>query len=81
MQLQSGVTSSEDRKQKKICDERYSKHDGDNNDGDDDETQCSDIDIESEEECGICMEANDKLVLPKCTHAMCSKCYNDWYDS
>ncbi|KAF5811926.1 putative transcription factor C2H2 family [Helianthus annuus] len=75
MQLQSGVTNSEDRKQKKICDERYSKQD--DNDGDE-ERRGSDLDIESEEECGICMEANDKLVLPICTHAMCSRCYNDW---
>ncbi|KAK9056307.1 hypothetical protein SSX86_027397 [Deinandra increscens subsp. villosa] len=80
MQLQSGVTNSEDRKQKKICDARYSKQD-DDDDGvgdDDDESRCSDLETESEEECGICMEANDKLVLPKCTHAMCSNCYNDW---
>ncbi|KAI3800387.1 hypothetical protein L1987_28477 [Smallanthus sonchifolius] len=85
MQLQSGVTNSEDRKQKKICDERYSKQDVEDDGGaaadddvDDDESRRSDVDIESEEECGICMEANDKLVLPKCTHAMCSNCYNDW---
>ncbi|KAF5795698.1 putative transcription factor C2H2 family [Helianthus annuus] len=52
----------------------------DDNNGDE-ERRGSDLDIESEEECGICMEANDKLVLPICTHAMCSRCYNDWYDS
>ncbi|KAL4563200.1 hypothetical protein LXL04_027236 [Taraxacum kok-saghyz] len=72
MQLQSVVTNSEDRKQKKICIERYSKREEVN------ESQCSNIDIESEEECGICMETNDKLVLPKCSHAMCSSCYDDW---
>lgn len=71
MQLQSGVTNSEDRKQKKICIERYAKREDENE-------KYSDLDIESEEECGICMEANDKLVLPKCSHAMCSNCYNDW---
>ncbi|XP_076948735.1 E3 ubiquitin-protein ligase AIRP2-like [Bidens hawaiensis] len=70
MQLQSGVTNSEDRKQKKICGDQYSKQEHDDDDDDDD--------IESEEECGICMEANDKLVLPTCTHAMCSNCYNVW---
>ncbi|XP_024992903.1 E3 ubiquitin-protein ligase AIRP2-like [Cynara cardunculus var. scolymus] len=73
MQLQSGVSNSEDRKQKKICIERYAKREDD-----DDESRCLDLNIESEEECGICMEANDKLVLPKCSHAMCSNCYNDW---
>ncbi|MFS8026373.1 putative transcription factor C2H2 family [Helianthus anomalus] len=74
MQLQSGVTDSEEKKQKKVCLERYRKReDGDYN-------HRSDIDIEREEECGICMEMNSKLVLPKCNHAMCSNCYNDWYD-
>ncbi|KAC9975347.1 hypothetical protein E3N88_45010 [Mikania micrantha] len=83
MQLQRGATHPEDSKQKKICDEGYLKQDDDDDDHDDDEdddaveSRCSDI--ESEEECGICMEANDKLVLlPKCTHAMCSNCYNNW---
>ncbi|KAL8192483.1 hypothetical protein R6Q57_027668 [Mikania cordata] len=71
------ATHPEDRKQKKICNERYLKQDDDDDEDDDAvESRCSDI--ESEEECGICMEANDKLVLPKCTHAMCSNCYNNW---
>ncbi|KVH96940.1 Zinc finger, RING/FYVE/PHD-type [Cynara cardunculus var. scolymus] len=72
MQLQSGVTDSEERKQKKVCMERYRKRE------DEDYNRCSDVDIEREEECGICMEMNGKLVLPKCNHAMCSNCYNDW---
>lgn len=75
MQLQSGVTDSEERKQKKVCMERYRKRE------DEDYNRCSDVDIEREEECGICMEMNSKLVLPKCNHAMCSNCYNDWYAS
>ncbi|KAI7745131.1 hypothetical protein M8C21_022042 [Ambrosia artemisiifolia] len=72
MQLQSGVTDSEERKQKKVCMERYKKRENE------DYNRYSDVDIEREEECGICMEMNSKLVLPKCNHAMCSKCYNDW---
>lgn len=72
MQLQSGVTDSEERNQKKVCMERYRKRE------DKDYNLCSDVDIEREEECGICMEMNGKLVLPKCNHAMCSNCYNDW---
>lgn len=75
MQLQSGMTDSEERNQKKVCMERYRKRE------DHDYSHCSDIDIEREEECGICMEMNSKLVLPKCNHSMCSNCYNDWYDS
>ncbi|GKD49515.1 zinc finger, RING/FYVE/PHD-type containing protein, partial [Tanacetum coccineum] len=40
-------------------------------------TNCRSKKKEEEEECGICMESNDKLVLPKCSHAMCSNCYDD----
>jgi len=39
----------------------------------------SEIDDNIEEECGICMEINTKVVLPTCSHAMCIKCYRDWY--
>ncbi|XLQ99742.1 hypothetical protein S83_065941, partial [Arachis hypogaea] len=46
---------------------------------DEDHQQYSDIDIEREEECGICMEVNSKIVLPNCIHAMCLKCYREWY--
>jgi hypothetical protein len=53
--------------------ERYRKRD------DEEHKQSSDIDIEREEECGICMEMNSKIVLPNCNHAMCLKCYNEWY--
>ncbi|KAJ0430071.1 putative transcription factor C2H2 family [Helianthus annuus] len=70
MQLQSGVTDSEERKQKKVCMERYKKRE------DEDYNRYSDVYIEWEEECGICMEMNSKLVLPKCNHAMSSKCLN-----
>uniref|UniRef100_A0A804QVS6 RING-type domain-containing protein n=1 Tax=Zea mays TaxID=4577 RepID=A0A804QVS6_MAIZE len=36
-------------------------------------------DVEREDECGICMEACTKMVLPNCSHAMCIKCHRDWY--
>uniref|UniRef100_A0A0D9WXK6 RING-type domain-containing protein n=1 Tax=Leersia perrieri TaxID=77586 RepID=A0A0D9WXK6_9ORYZ len=36
-------------------------------------------DVEREDECGICMETCTKMVLPNCSHAMCIKCYRDWY--
>lgn len=53
--------------------ERYRRRD------DEEHRQCSDVDTEREEECGICMEMNSKIVLPYCNHAMCLKCYREWY--
>lgn len=72
MQLQSGVTDSEYKKQKQVCHERYRRRD------DEECTQCSESDVEREQECGICMEMNSKIVLPNCSHAMCFKCYREW---
>jgi hypothetical protein len=73
LQLQRGITDVEDKKQKAVCMERYRKKD------EDERSSLSDIDVEREEECGICMEMNSKVVLPNCTHAMCLRCYQDWY--
>ncbi|KAJ8761468.1 hypothetical protein K2173_001601 [Erythroxylum novogranatense] len=72
LQLQRGVTDSEEKKQKLICTERYPKRD------DEDHKQYTDADIEREEECGICMETNSKIVMPNCSHMMCLKCYREW---
>lgn len=36
------------------------------------------IDIDREDECGICLEPCTKMVLPNCCHAMCINCYRDW---
>ncbi|CAL1359908.1 unnamed protein product [Linum trigynum] len=36
------------------------------------------IDLEREDECGICLEPCTKMVLPNCCHAMCIKCYQNW---
>ncbi|PHT90545.1 hypothetical protein T459_05658 [Capsicum annuum] len=68
-----GVMDSEDKKQKAVCMERYWRRD------DEDYRQSSDSDIEREEECGICMEMNRKIVLPKCNHALCLKYHREWY--
>ncbi|CAO2824720.1 unnamed protein product [Amaranthus hypochondriacus] len=38
----------------------------------------SDIDLEREDECGICLEPCTKMVLPNCCHSMCINCYRDW---
>ncbi|XP_074298592.1 E3 ubiquitin-protein ligase AIRP2-like [Silene latifolia] len=73
LQLENGITDTEDRKQKAICMEKYHKRD---------EEECiqfSDEDIEREEECDICMENCSKIVLPNCNHVMCLKCYRDWW--
>ncbi|CAN6448933.1 unnamed protein product [Victoria cruziana] len=43
-----------------------------------DRKKISDLDLEREEECGICMEPCGKVVLPNCGHAMCIKCFRDW---
>ncbi|XP_027345811.1 E3 ubiquitin-protein ligase AIRP2-like isoform X2 [Abrus precatorius] len=61
-----------DKKQKAVCMERYRRRD------DDEYRQSSDIDIEREDECGICMDMNSKIVLPNCNHAMCLTCYREW---
>ncbi|XP_057464625.1 E3 ubiquitin-protein ligase AIRP2-like isoform X2 [Actinidia eriantha] len=39
----------------------------------------SDVDLEREDECGICLEPCTKMVLPNCCHAMCINCYRDWH--
>ncbi|KAH9748645.1 RING-type domain-containing protein [Citrus sinensis] len=72
LQLQRGVTDTEDKKQKAVYMERYRRRD------DEEQRQYTDADIEREEECGICMETNSKIVLPNCNHAMCLKCYREW---
>ncbi|PKA55990.1 hypothetical protein AXF42_Ash014662 [Apostasia shenzhenica] len=70
--LQKGITDVEDRKQKALCIERYRKR------ADDERKYISEINAEREEECGICMEMNSRIVLPNCFHAMCMQCYNGW---
>ncbi|ONM25998.1 RNA-binding protein [Zea mays] len=72
MQLHERINEVEDRKQKAICLERYRRRD------EDPKTVVSEIDDNIEEECGICMEINVKVVLPTCSHAMCIKCYREW---
>ncbi|KAF7839848.1 helicase-like transcription factor [Senna tora] len=36
------------------------------------------VDVDREDECGICLEPCTKMVLPNCCHAMCIKCYRKW---
>ncbi|KAL4587750.1 hypothetical protein LXL04_000624 [Taraxacum kok-saghyz] len=76
MQLQSGITDLEERKQNEICLKKFLRKNqglekGKQLDDDDD-------DDDDDDECGICMETNSKIVLPNCTHSLCFKCYRDW---
>ncbi|KAF9599144.1 hypothetical protein IFM89_035423 [Coptis chinensis] len=72
LQLERGITDVEDRKQKEVCATKYKKKD------ELEKGKLSELDMEREEECGICMEMNSKVVLPNCSHALCLKCYRDW---
>lgn len=42
------------------------------------ERKTSDVDLDRENECGICLEPCTKMVLPNCCHEMCINCYRDW---
>ncbi|GFQ05011.1 hypothetical protein PHJA_002645200, partial [Phtheirospermum japonicum] len=64
---------AEERKQREICAEKYKRRYETTDKG-----KMSEIEIEREEECGICMEMNTKVVLPTCNHSLCMKCYKDW---
>ncbi|KAG9453985.1 hypothetical protein H6P81_006889 [Aristolochia fimbriata] len=72
IQLQKGITDVEDQKQKEICFQKYLRK------KEEEKGKLSELDTEREEECGICLEMNSKVVLPNCCHALCLKCYRDW---
>ncbi|KAJ0248367.1 RING/U-box superfamily protein [Hirschfeldia incana] len=73
LQLERGITDVDDRKQKEVCKVRY------RNKEETERVKLSEIDVERDEECGICMEMNSMVVLPNCTHSLCIKCYRDWH--
>ncbi|GAA0160990.1 hypothetical protein LIER_39142 [Lithospermum erythrorhizon] len=73
LQLERGITDLDERKQRELCATKYQRRD-DMNKG-----KLTDIDIEREEECGICMELTAKVVLPNCGHSLCMKCFKDWH--
>ncbi len=72
-QLDGGILVGEDMKQKSVCLERYKRK------VEEEHGQRSEVDLERENECGICMESNTKIALPDCNHSMCLKCYREWY--
>ncbi|PKU64787.1 E3 ubiquitin-protein ligase AIRP2-like isoform X1 [Dendrobium catenatum] len=72
IQMQKGIAVIEDYNRMPLCIERGRKI------ADAERRQFSELDIERDEECGICMELNGKIVIPNCCHAMCFKCYSNW---
>ncbi|KAK4754436.1 hypothetical protein SAY87_002540 [Trapa incisa] len=74
LHLERGVTDTEHKRQKSVCSERYRRRD----EMEEYKQYNPDIEIAREDECGICMELNNKIVLPNCNHALCLKCYRQW---
>ncbi|XP_037427941.1 E3 ubiquitin-protein ligase AIRP2-like [Triticum dicoccoides] len=72
MQLEHGMSDSDDRRQRAACAERYRRRD----EPEDSKRPVSEMDAEIEEECGICMELNSRVMLRNCIHDMCIKCYH-----
>ncbi|KAK9734715.1 hypothetical protein RND81_04G158600 [Saponaria officinalis] len=73
LQLQTGITDLEDKKQKEMCATRYRRYNAHEN------SKKTELEKELEEECGICMEINKKVILPNCCHSLCLTCYRDWH--
>lgn len=67
-----GITDVEEWKQREICSSRYRRRE------EMDKGKLSEVDIEREEECGICLEKASRIVLPNCCHSLCLKCYQNW---
>lgn len=63
----------DDRKQKDLCAKKYKRRDEGL-----EKRKLSEAELELDEECGICMEMDSKVVLPNCGHSLCLKCYRDW---
>ncbi|PNY00719.1 MTD2, partial [Trifolium pratense] len=72
LQLQMGITDLDERKQKEEYAIKYQKK------NDFKGWKESEIDIERDQECGVCLEVKTKVVLPNCCHQMCFNCYRDW---
>ncbi|XP_030447582.2 E3 ubiquitin-protein ligase AIRP2-like isoform X1 [Syzygium oleosum] len=72
LQLQRGITDLEERKQRLVCSDRYRKKEellwG----------KFCELDLEREDECGICLETTSRVILPNCCHSLCLRCYQNW---
>ncbi|OIW14647.1 hypothetical protein TanjilG_32989 [Lupinus angustifolius] len=42
------------------------------------DVKLNNVDLQREDECGICLEPCTKMVLPNCCHNMCIRCYRKW---
>lgn len=73
--LEGGVSEKAAQQQQASYMDRYKKRPNDSMGG-----HKSQIDLEREQECGICFEVVTKIVLPGCNHSMCLQCYRDWRD-
>jgi hypothetical protein len=67
LELERGVSEGENGQQIDI-----KKMNTSNND------TMSEIELERNEECGICMEISSRVVLPNCYHCLCINCYRNW---
>ncbi|KAI3919263.1 hypothetical protein MKW98_030399 [Papaver atlanticum] len=65
-QLQTNLVEIDSTFEKNLCKEIF------------DRMKFNDINLDREDECGICMETCTKMVLPNCCHSMCINCYHDW---
>ncbi|KAF8378165.1 hypothetical protein HHK36_029502 [Tetracentron sinense] len=71
-QLEGDLIAIEDNSQSGKCTEVLSREMVEEN------SKLSNKDQEREDECGICMESWNNMVLPNCRHSMCISCFNDW---
>ncbi|GAB2297823.1 hypothetical protein Dimus_031910 [Dionaea muscipula] len=71
-QLEGHLVEFEDKDKKKRCSEVCSRKRSE------DERKLLEKEFDRDDECGICMEASTKMVLPDCIHSMCIRCFHDW---
>ncbi|KAI4312127.1 hypothetical protein MLD38_036975 [Melastoma candidum] len=72
LQLRRGLSDVEHRRQKIVRTEWYRRRE------EEDRSRFSDIEFERDDDCGICMEPREKVLLPNCSHVLCVKCYCEW---
>ncbi|EPS64708.1 hypothetical protein M569_10072, partial [Genlisea aurea] len=78
LQLEKGISDIEERKQRELLETKYAKRDETSKGKHQQQQQLSVIEIEREEECGICLEITTKVVLPTCSHSLCIECFRNW---
>ncbi|GMH26086.1 hypothetical protein Nepgr_027929 [Nepenthes gracilis] len=71
-QLEGDLIESEECHKRNRCSEVLSRK------RTEDKRKLSERDLERDDECGICMEICTKMVLPRCGHSLCIRCFHDW---